>query len=142
MLVRYYGTVTVGEETKQLQRPSPNLESFFLKGLKTLVFEICEYLSWEVSDTRICPVGYGTTYLGLYQGFNELLEQGVIKRFPGLIGIQAEAIAPVYKTFSRKIGQIDRLERKKLLEKGENIVLILTGSGLKATEKLGVYVNA
>jgi threonine synthase len=87
--------------------------------LKTLIFEICEHLSWEVSDTRICPVGYGTTYLGLYQGFNELLEQGVIKRFPRLIGIQAEAIAPVYKAFSRKIGQIDRVERKKLLEKGE-----------------------
>ena len=183
---------------------------FFFEGMKTLGFEICEQLDWKAPDAIICPVGYGTTYLGLYQGFNELLEQGIVKSLPRLIGIQAEAIPPIYEAFTRNAVEVDEVSRKEtmaegiacvrpnrgreileiarltegcfeivsekeiiegwrelnrqgiyveptsavvvramdrlkhrgLLERGENIVLILTGSGLKATEKLGGYVNA
>jgi threonine synthase len=155
---------------------------FFLEGLKTLGFEICEQLGWKAPD----------------------------EKHPRLIGIQAEAIAPIYEAFSRKavevdevprnetmaegiacvrpnrgkeileiarvtegcfeivsekeiiegwrelnrqgiyveptsavvVKAIDRLAQKGLVNPRERIVLILTGSGLKATEKLGGYVNA
>lgn len=183
---------------------------YFLEGVKTLGFEICEQLGWKVPDTIICPTGYGTTYMGLYQGFKELLEQGIVNKLPRLIGIQAEVISPIFQAFSRKAMEVDevpqektmaegiacarptrgreilevarltggffeivsekeilegwkelnrqgiyveptsavvvkalgRLALKSLLDHRENIVLILTSSGLKATEKLSGYVNA
>lgn len=201
--------VAVQEEAKKRYYASPNWNPFFVEGIKTLAFEICEQLGWIVPDAILCPTGYAGIQIGLYHGFQELIELGIINTIPRLIGVQSEAISPIYQAFARKIGQIeevpskttlaegigcvrpvkgkeileiaqatggafeivsereiiegwkelnrqgiyveptsavvikaiDRLEHKGLLNQRENIVLILTGSGLKATEKMGKYLN-
>lgn len=200
----------VQEQAKKTYYASQNWNPLFLEGVKTLAFEICEQLDWKVPDAVLCPTGYGGIYIGLYRGFKELVDQGIVNRIPRLIGIQSKAISPIYQAFCRKatdvdevspeitlaegigcvrpikgkeileiarltrggfeivsereisegwkelnrqgiyveptsavvVKAIDRLVHKGLLNREENIVLILTGSGLKATEKLAKYVKA
>jgi threonine synthase len=213
-LVKIPGTraetgVAVQEEAKRRYYASPNWNPFFVEGVKTLTFEICEQLTWEVPDVILCPTGYAGIQIGLYHGFQELIEMGIINATPRIFGIQSEAISPIYQAFCRKASEIeevppratlaegigcvrpikqkeileiaqatnggfeivseeeiiegwkklsrqgiyveptsavvvraiDRLERKGLLSHHEKIVLILTGSGLKATEKMGKYLT-
>ncbi|MBU4143233.1 threonine synthase [Patescibacteria group bacterium] len=213
-LVKVPGTradtaVAVQEEAKKIYYASQNWHPFFLEGIKTLAFEICEQLGWKVPDAVLCPTGYSSIYIGLYYGFKELIDQGITNKIPKLIGVQSEAISPLYQAFSRKakevvevpskttlaegiacvnpirgreileiaqstqgcfeivsekeimdgwkelarqgiyveptsavvIKAIDRLADRGLLNRGDHIVPILTGIGLKATETLGKYVD-
>ncbi len=203
-------TAAIERDAKKLYYASHNWNPFFLEGMKTLAFEVCEQLDWNAPDAILCPVGFGSIYLGLYRGFEELVRQGIVSRFPRLIGVQVEAVSPIYQAFSRKADEvtevsprttlgegiacvrpvrgkeilsiarstqggfeivsedgilegwkelnrkgiyveptsavvvkaIDTLAQKHLLNRRETIVLILTGSGLKATETWAQYIDA
>jgi threonine synthase len=73
---------------------------YFLEGVKTVAFEITEQNGWRAPGVVICPVGAGSILLGLYKGFAELREAGVIDGLPRLFAAQAANIAPVYKAFA------------------------------------------
>ncbi len=68
---------------------------YYFHGTKTFAFEVWEQLGFRAPDRVILPVGHGTLYLGAYRGFRDLLEAGEIPGLPRLIGIQAEACAPL-----------------------------------------------
>jgi threonine synthase len=72
---------------------------FFFHGTKTFAFEIWEQLGWKGPDTVIVPVGNGTLLLGAYLGFRELLEGGMIREIPKIIGVQFALCAPLVKAF-------------------------------------------
>lgn len=72
----------------------------FLEGLRTMAYEIAEQLEWSAPDYVCCPVGGGSILLGLYHGFSDLLEAGVIKRMPRLIAVQAANVSPVCEAFA------------------------------------------
>lgn len=74
---------------------------FFLHGIKTCAFEICEQLSWEIPNTILVPVGNGALLIGLFIGFSELMATGVISNLPKLIAIQAKNCCPIYDRFHR-----------------------------------------
>lgn len=199
----------VQREAETYYYASQNWNPFYLEGIKTLAFEICEQMDWCVPDAILCPVGYGGIYIGLYHGFSWLVETGIVSRYPRLIGIQTEAVSPVFQAFYsnaenveevppgdtmaegvactkpvrgkklleiaretnggfetvsekdiiegwRELNQqglyveptsavvikaLDRLILKNLIARTDAIVLILTGTGLKATEKLAKYVG-
>ncbi len=73
---------------------------FFFHGTKTWAYEVCEQLGWHAPDTVILPVGNGTLLLGAAIGFKDLQRAGVIDRLPRLIGVQAQACAPLYQAFT------------------------------------------
>jgi threonine synthase len=74
---------------------------YFLEGVKTVAFEITEQNGWQAPAVVICPVGAGSILLGLYKGFTELQEAGVINRLPRLFAVQAANICPVYQAYER-----------------------------------------
>jgi threonine synthase len=74
---------------------------YFLEGVKTVAFEITEQNGWQAPGVVICPVGAGSILLGLYKGFTELREAGIIERLPRLFAAQAANICPVYKAYER-----------------------------------------
>jgi len=67
---------------------SHNWNPFFIEGVKTVAFEICEQLGWRAPDNVLAPLGYGGIILGLYRGFCDLERAGVIERLPRIIGVQ------------------------------------------------------
>jgi threonine synthase len=73
---------------------------FFFHGTKTFAYEVCEQLGWQAPDEVVLPVGNGTLLLGAALGFRELFEMGVIGKLPRLVGVQAEACAPLAEAFN------------------------------------------
>jgi threonine synthase len=60
------------------------------EGKKTVSFEICEQLGWEVPDLIVVPVGDGNIISGVWKGLCELFALGLIPRRPRLLAAQAE----------------------------------------------------
>ena len=197
-------TEAVLEAAETAYYASHNWNPFFLEGTKTVAFEIAEQLGWRAPDHVICPIGFGSVYLGLYIGFGELYAGGVVEKIPRLLGVQSAACPPIYTAYNEdekikplrqthetlaegiaaeypirgemimearrktngaftivseediKVGvrilaakgvyveptsavvvkAFDRFVGLGIIRQGEVVVSILTGSGLKATDKL------
>ncbi len=197
-------TEAVLEAAETTYYASHNWNPFFLEGTKTVAFEIAEQLGWRAPDHVICPIGFGSVYLGLYIGFGELYAQGIVEKIPRLLGVQSAACSPIYTAHSENgkikrtaqtyetlaegiaaeypirgemimdaqratdgtfttvseeeiksgikilarrgvyveptsavvVKAFDKFVEAGVIRKGDTVVSILTGSGLKATEKL------
>ncbi len=197
-------TEAVLEAAETTYYASHNWNPFFLEGTKTVAFEIAEQLGWRAPDHVICPIGFGSVYLGLYIGFGELYAGGVVEKIPRLLGVQSAACSPIYTAYNGNgrikrtpqtydtlaegiaaeypirgemilearretdgaftvvseediiagirvlaargvyveptsavvVKAFDRFVEAGIIRRGDTVVSILTGSGLKATEKL------
>ncbi len=69
------------------------------EGKKTAALEICEQLDWEVPDKVFVSVGDGCIIGGMWKGFCDLYELGMITRRPQMIGVQAEGANPLVTAF-------------------------------------------
>jgi threonine synthase len=76
------------------------LRSYYAEGSKTLAFEIAEQLGWNLPDAVIAPIGSGSMFTKVHQGFSELLELGLVGGpSPRLFGGQGEGCSPVALAF-------------------------------------------
>ena len=64
------------------------------EGKKTVAMEIAEQLHFEVTDWVACSVGDGCTIGGVYTGFKDLYELGIIDRIPRILGVQSTGCCP------------------------------------------------
>jgi threonine synthase len=69
------------------------------ESMKTIAYEIVEQLGWRAPDWYIQAVSGGLGPLGVYQGFKELYNMGLINKVPKLAIIQAEGCAPMVHAF-------------------------------------------
>jgi len=69
------------------------------EGKKTAALEICEQLNWNVPAKVFVSVGDGCIIGGMWKGFCDLYELGMIERLPQMIGIQAEGASPLVRAF-------------------------------------------
>ena len=80
-----------------------------LEGYKLTSFEICQQLG-QSPDFIFVPISSGGHLIGLYKGFLELKQVGLIKTLPTLIGVQAEGCSPVVRAFERGEDKVKKLE--------------------------------
>ena len=69
------------------------------ESMKTIAYEIVEQLHWQAPDWYIQAVSGGLGPLGVYQGFKELFDMGLINKIPKLAVIQAEGCSPMVQAF-------------------------------------------
>jgi len=69
-----------------------------MAGVATMAYEIVEQLG-RAPGTVIAPVGHGGLLVGLHRGFDALLRAGVVSARPRMVGVQAQACAPVWAAF-------------------------------------------
>ena len=69
------------------------------ESMKTISYEIVEQLGWRAPDWYIQAVSGGMGPMGVYQGFKELFDMGLIHRIPKIAVIQAEGCSPMVKAF-------------------------------------------
>ena len=69
------------------------------ESMKTIAYEIVEQMGWRAPDWYIQAVSGGLGPLGVYQGFKELFDMGLINKVPKLAIIQAEGCSPMVKAF-------------------------------------------
>jgi threonine synthase len=79
---------------------SHNWDPLFIHGTKTIAFELFEQCGGHIPDHVILPVGYGSSLLGCYIGFSELVANGTCERLPKLHAAQAAACAPLHLAFT------------------------------------------
>ena len=70
-------------------------EPFNVEGAKTLAYEICQQTGGELPDWVVAPVGGGGLLGGIWRGFRDLKNLGVVDRIPRLAGVQAAGCAPL-----------------------------------------------
>jgi len=69
------------------------------EGAKTIAYEICEDLDWNVPDWVIIPIGGGSLITANWKGFKELYRMKQISKLPKIAGIQAKGCAPIVKAY-------------------------------------------
>ena len=84
-----------------------------VEGKKTVALEIAEQLNFEVTDWVAISVGDGCSVGGVYKGFFDLYQLGLIKRIPRILGVQSSGCAPFVTAFE---------SGKELLEAEENTI--------------------
>lgn len=75
------------------------INPYLVEGKKTVALEIAEQMSWEPPDWVAVSVGDGCTLAGVWKGFRELRELGLIPRAPRILGVQASGAAPITAAF-------------------------------------------
>jgi len=66
-----------------------------IEGQKSIAYEIIQQLGWRPPDWIVVPVGNAGNISAIGKGLFELLDLGLIDRVPRLLGVQAEAAAPL-----------------------------------------------
>ncbi len=120
---------------------SHNWQPFFVEGIKTLAYELWEQLEFRAPDNLVVPLGYGSNVLGAERGFDELTRQGEIavseaEIVEALRGLARRGLY-VEPTSATAAAGLTRLVAEGVIRPDEATVLVLTGSGLKASATTG-----
>ncbi len=67
----------------------------FIEAAKTVAYEAFE--SGFRGNAVVVPVGSGGLMLGIYRGFKDLLNWGLISEMPRFIAVQGTSVAPLYE---------------------------------------------
>lgn len=70
------------------------------EGKKTVSFELWEQMAFDVPDAVVVSVGDGNIISGVYKGFYDLQQAGLIDRLPRIIGVQSTRSAAVTDAFN------------------------------------------
>lgn len=70
------------------------INPFLVEGKKTVALEIAEQLRFITPDWVVVSVGDGCTIAGVYKGFYDLFQLGMIASIPKLLGVQASGCRP------------------------------------------------
>ncbi len=74
--------------TGNLTFPPSGSTPYGVEGHKTIAFEICEQLDWRVPDWVVLPVAFGDGLYGVWKGFREFRDLGLIDRVPRMVAAE------------------------------------------------------
>ena len=77
-------------------------------GYATLAYEVVEQLGGP-PGSFLCPAGQGGLLLGAARGFAALQASGIIRQAPRLIGVQAQACAPLFAFYQAGIPGLESI---------------------------------
>ena len=143
---------------EELVYASHQWNPYFLEGMKTVAYEICEQMNWQPPNTVVIPVGSGSLYYGAYKGFLHLKQSGIIDDIPQMIGVEPELCSPVYdelhgiqKACGKSLAEGLLVEHPPRLTEIVNVVrnygdiiLVTEGEilrGLKRAVNMGLYIE-
>jgi len=70
-----------------------------IEGKKTVSIEVYNQLKCNPPDIVYLPVGDGVIYSGVYKGFSDLQEAGLIENIPQIIGVQSAGSNAISRAF-------------------------------------------
>jgi threonine synthase len=85
-----------------LELRSTGVNPYCGEGKKTVALEIAEETGWDPPGTIAVSVGDGCIVGGVYKGFKDLVDLGLLKKMPRLIGVQAAGSAALSNAWKAK----------------------------------------
>ncbi|MFP4686496.1 MAG: threonine synthase [bacterium] len=86
---------------------------FTREGKKSVSLEIWEQLDYSAPGSVLVPVGDGNIISGVWKGFKDLLELGLIEKMPVIVAVQSEksdAVARTVKKLEKSGASLDNIE--------------------------------
>jgi threonine synthase len=87
------------------------------RSMKTIAFEVAEQLGavagasgWRAPDWYVQAVSGGVGPHGVWKGFHELVQMGLIDRIPRIAVIQAEGCAPMVRAWKAGLDEAEPVE--------------------------------
>ncbi len=74
-----------------------------IEGKKTVSFELYDQLNQHLPDRIFVPVGDGVIISGVYKGFEDLLNHGIIDRMPVIVAVQAEGSSNIVDNLGKSV---------------------------------------
>jgi threonine synthase len=108
-------------QSERIFYSSHNWQPFFLEGTKSIAYELWEEFDFKAPDNVIVPVGAGSSLLGCYIGFKELMSAGQIKKLPRLFAAQPRNCSPVDASFKAGLDTPVTREMFKTIAEGTAI---------------------
>lgn len=130
--VTLYGTEVIKvsstyDNTKQVAARFARHKQLFLdkgirsiaarEAMKTLAYETAEQLGrvrgerWAAPDWYVQAVSGGMGPIGVWRGFRELFEMGLIDRIPKLAIVQAAGCAPMVNSFEKGLAEVEAVDQ-------------------------------
>jgi threonine synthase len=105
-------------------------EPYRIEGKKTMGYELCEQMGWQLPDVIFYPTGGGVGIIGMWKAFDEMEALGWIgSRRPKMIAVQAEGCQPVVRAY--EAGE----QRSQFWENAHTVA-----SGLRVPKPLGDFL--
>lgn len=83
---------------------------FRIEGSKSIAFEICEQLDFDMPDYVAVPTSSGGNTRGIEKGFREFFNCGLIDKIPKIIAVQASGCSPIFKAYKNGSDKVERFE--------------------------------
>lgn len=77
-----------------------------IEGKKTVSFELFDQLKEKLPDRIFVPVGDGVIISGVYKGFEDLMNLGLIEKIPILVAVQAKGSNNLIRNIENEIFQV------------------------------------
>ena len=81
-----------------------------VEGFKTIAFEVVEQLGGTSPDRVYVATGSGDGTYGIWKGFREMRDAGVIPRTPRIVACQAEGADSLRRAFVRGLHSVEPLD--------------------------------
>lgn len=105
-----------------------------IEGKKSVSIELFEQLGRKVPDIVYVPVGDGCIISGVYKGFYDLLQAGLIKKIPHIVCAQSEKSNAISQAF--RTGEFKSIEATT---RADSISVDIPASGRMAVQYLKAY---
>jgi threonine synthase len=95
-----------------------NIRPYYVEGSKTLAFEVCEQLNWQLPDHVIVPTASGALFCATVKGFKEFQKTGLVD--DGRIKVSAaqpEGCSPIATAFKLGKDEITPVEYPNTIAK-------------------------
>lgn len=68
--------------------PPVGSNPYGIEGYKSLAYELAESFDWAVPDWIVLPICYGDALFGMWRGFNELIDAGLVSKMPRFVAAE------------------------------------------------------
>ncbi|GAB1810409.1 threonine synthase [Priestia megaterium] len=83
-----------------------SINPFRIEGQKSIIYEIAQYLNWNLPDWIVVPGGALSNATALGKGLHDLFTLRLIDKLPRIAIIQAEGASPFHQMIDQKIEEL------------------------------------